>query len=59
MIGGFEEGSELVVYIDHSDIRVGCVEELKEGVRRLVDVIERLEPQLISYGFTSMMPQSG
>lgn len=28
-----------------------CIDELKEGVRRLVDVIEKLEPQMISYGF--------
>lgn len=27
------------------------MDELKEGVRRLVDVINELEPQLIAYGF--------
>jgi hypothetical protein len=39
------------VYIDHSDIRDGSLEELKAGVRRLVDFIEAREPQLIVYGF--------
>jgi hypothetical protein len=43
--------SEPIVYIDHSDIREGSLEELKAGVRRLVDFIEAREPQLITYGF--------
>ena len=43
--------SEPIVYIDHSDIRVGSLDELKAGVQRLVDFIEAREPQLISYGF--------
>jgi hypothetical protein len=51
MTGDLQVGADLVVYIDHSDIREGCIDELKEGVRRLVDVIEQLEPQLIGYGF--------
>jgi hypothetical protein len=44
-------GSEPIVYIDHSDIREGSLEELKAGIQRLVDFIEAREPQLISYGF--------
>jgi hypothetical protein len=44
-------GPELIVYVDHSDIHEGHLEELKEGIRRVVDVIERREPQLIAYGF--------
>jgi hypothetical protein len=40
-----------IVYIDHSDIREGSLEELKAGVRRLVDFIEAREPQLVAYGF--------
>jgi hypothetical protein len=44
-------GSELIVYIDHSDIREGSLEELKAGVQRLVDFIDAREPQLIDYGF--------
>jgi hypothetical protein len=43
--------SEPIVYIDHSDIRDGSLEELKAGVQRLVDFIEAREPQLIDYGF--------
>ena len=44
-------GREPIVYIDHSDIREGSLEELKMGVRRLVDFIDAREPQLITYGF--------
>lgn len=43
--------AELIVYIDHSAIRDGRLEELKEGIRRLVGVIEAREPRLIAYGF--------
>jgi hypothetical protein len=43
--------SEPIVYIDHSDIREGSLDELKEGVRRLVNFIDAREPQLITYGF--------
>jgi hypothetical protein len=43
--------SEPIVYIDHSDIREGSLEELKAGVRRLVDFIDAREPQLVTYGF--------
>lgn len=42
---------EPIVYIDHSDVREGSLDELKAGVRRLVEHIEAREPQLISYGF--------
>jgi hypothetical protein len=44
-------GSGLIVYIDRSDIREGREEDLKAGIRRLVEVIELNEPQLISYSF--------
>ncbi len=52
-MGGHGTGSaaEPIVYIDHSDIREGSVNELKAGVQRLVDFIEAREPQLITYGF--------
>lgn len=43
--------AEPIVYIDHSDIRDGALEELKGGVQRLVEFIEAREPQLITYGF--------
>jgi hypothetical protein len=45
------DAAGLIVYVDHSDVQVGRVEELREGIRRLVGVIEELEPQLIAYGF--------
>jgi hypothetical protein len=48
---GTISASEPIVYIDHSDVRDGSLEELKAGVRRLVDFIDVREPQLISYGF--------
>lgn len=43
--------SEPLVYIDHSDIREGSIDELRAGVRRLVEFIDAREPQLITYGF--------
>lgn len=48
---GPDRASEPIVYIDHSDIRAGSLEELKAGVQGLVAFIEAREPQLISYGF--------
>ncbi len=48
---GTINASEPIVYIDHSDVRGGSLEELKAGVRLLVDFIDAREPQLISYGF--------
>jgi hypothetical protein len=43
--------SEPIVYIDHSDIRQGSLDELKRAVKRIVDFIDAREPQLITYGF--------
>jgi hypothetical protein len=43
--------SEPIVYIDHSEIRQGALEELKAGTQRLAEFIEAREPQLITYGF--------
>lgn len=40
-----------IVYIDRSRITDGKLEELKEGVRQLLDFVEGQEPRLISYGF--------
>lgn len=48
---GTGSASEPIVYIDHSDIREGALEELKAGVRRLADFIDAREPRLITYGF--------
>jgi hypothetical protein len=44
-------GSGPIVYIDHSHIRKGSIDELKVGVQRLVDFIDAREPQLVTYGF--------
>ena len=43
--------AELVVYIDHSDIHEGRLEDLKQGIRRLVEFIKDCEPRLVAYGF--------
>ena len=43
--------SEPIVYIDHSDIREGVIDELRAGVRRLVEYIDAREPRLIAHGF--------
>jgi hypothetical protein len=48
---GTDGAPEPIVYIDHSEIREGSLEELKAGIRRLVEFIEAREPQLIAYGF--------
>jgi hypothetical protein len=48
---GTSSASEPIVYIDHSDIREGSIEELKAGVQRLVDFIQAREPQLLAYAF--------
>jgi hypothetical protein len=40
-----------LVYIDRSEIREGKVDELRAGVRRLVDFVDEHEPQLIAYAF--------
>jgi hypothetical protein len=45
------DAPELIVYIDRSDIHEGSLDELKAGIRRLVEVIESREPQLVGYGF--------
>ena len=43
--------SEPIVYLDHSDILDGAIDELRAGVTRLVEFIDEREPQLIAYGF--------
>lgn len=48
---GTATSSEPIVYVDHSDIRDGAIEELRAGVRRIVEFIDAREPQLITYGF--------
>ena len=43
--------SDPIVYIDRADIVAGQLDDLRAGIRRLVDAIESLEPQLIAYSF--------
>jgi hypothetical protein len=51
MTGDDDRGPIAVVYIDRSEIREGKAEELRAGVRELVDFVEAHEPQLIAYAF--------
>ena len=41
----------VIVYVDRSDIHEGRLDDLKAGVRRVVDFMEAHEPRLLSYGF--------
>jgi hypothetical protein len=41
--------SNVILYVDTSDVREGALEELKPGMRRLVDFVEANEPQLVAY----------
>jgi quinol monooxygenase YgiN len=38
-----------VIYVDTSEVREGRMEDLKEAVARLADVVAREEPRLVSY----------
>jgi hypothetical protein len=40
---------EVIVYVDISEVREGALDELKVGLRKLVDFIEAKEPRLIAY----------
>jgi hypothetical protein len=62
--------TDVVVYVDHSEVDLSRIDELKEGIHRVVSFIEAEEPQLIAYGFhiddvggrmdvTSVHPDSG
>ena len=48
---GSEVRPDLIVYVDHSDVDLERLDELKAGIRRVVAFIEAHEPQLIAYGF--------
>src|SRR3972149_4700724 len=43
--------AEAIVYIDHSEIRPGKLEEVKRGITELVEFVHAHEPQLIFYAF--------
>jgi quinol monooxygenase YgiN len=38
-----------VIYVDTSDIREGRLADVRAGIARLADVVEREEPRLVSY----------
>jgi quinol monooxygenase YgiN len=38
-----------IVYVDTSDVREGALEELKAGMKELVDFVEANEPRLLAY----------
>jgi hypothetical protein len=38
-----------IVYVDTSEVREGALEELKAGMKELVDFVEANEPRLIAY----------
>jgi Xaa-Pro aminopeptidase len=40
-----------IIYVDRSRIVEGKVEQLKRGIRALVEFVQAREPQLLSYGF--------
>jgi quinol monooxygenase YgiN len=39
----------VIVYVDTAEVRDGALEELKEGIKELVDFVEANEPRLIAY----------
>ena len=41
--------SDLILYVDTSDVREGALEELKPAIRELVEFVEMHEPRLIAY----------
>jgi hypothetical protein len=41
--------AETIVYVDTSDVREGALDELKAGMKELVEFVEANEPQLIAY----------
>jgi quinol monooxygenase YgiN len=41
--------SDAIVYVDTSDVREGALEELRAGMKELVDFVEANEPRIISY----------
>ena len=41
--------SDVIVYIDISEVSVGALDELKTGLKDLADFIEAKEPRLIAY----------
>ncbi len=38
-----------IIYLDHSDVRPGRLDELQVAFRELAEIVEREEPQLLTY----------
>jgi quinol monooxygenase YgiN len=38
-----------IIYVDHSKIREGKLQELRAAVRELAELVESMEPQLLAY----------
>ena len=43
--------SKPIIYVDHSAIRKGKLQELQRAMTELAEFVDSSEPQLISYGF--------
>jgi len=41
--------SDLILYVDKSEVREGALDALKSAIRELVDFVEANEPRLIAY----------
>jgi hypothetical protein len=41
--------SNLILYVDTSDVREGALEELKAGMKELTDFVEANEPRIMAY----------
>ena len=41
--------SDVILYVDTSDVREGALEELKAGMKELTDFVEANEPRIIAY----------
>ena len=41
--------SDVILYVDTSDVSEGALDELKPAIKRLVDFVEANEPRLIAY----------
>ena len=42
-------GSKPIMYVDHSEVREGKLDDLKTGIKELAELVEAKEPRIISY----------
>ncbi len=45
----YKPGADPIFYVDRSDVRERYVEELKAGIRALVDFVDAHQPQMATY----------